>query len=75
MGERDKTVDATEREIEMPSPMSVTPLNRTPNAPHVVFFNIDSLISMFSAETFSLHKTSDPLLFLIWLIYCSWSFN
>uniref|UniRef100_A0A0N5ABB1 WD_REPEATS_REGION domain-containing protein n=1 Tax=Syphacia muris TaxID=451379 RepID=A0A0N5ABB1_9BILA len=44
MGERDKIVDSTDCEVELPSPMSVTPLNRTADAPHVVFFNVDSLI-------------------------------
>uniref|UniRef100_A0A9J2PMT9 Uncharacterized protein n=1 Tax=Ascaris lumbricoides TaxID=6252 RepID=A0A9J2PMT9_ASCLU len=42
--QEEKQSSVSEKEVELPSPMSVQPLSRNPDAPHIVFFNVDSLI-------------------------------
>uniref|UniRef100_A0A183UV28 WD_REPEATS_REGION domain-containing protein n=1 Tax=Toxocara canis TaxID=6265 RepID=A0A183UV28_TOXCA len=43
-GQEEKTSTSNEKEAQLPSPMSVQPMNRNADAPHIVFFNVDSLI-------------------------------
>lgn len=47
-GNRDgKVVNTAEKVLEMPPPMSIQAMTKAPSSPHLVFFNIDSLIGTF----------------------------
>lgn len=47
-GNRDgKVTSTTEKVLELPPPMNIQAMTKTPNSPHLVFFNIDSLIGTF----------------------------
>ncbi|VDK82216.1 unnamed protein product [Litomosoides sigmodontis] len=45
-GNRDgKITNTTEKVLELPPPMNIQAMSKTPNSPHLIFFNIDSLIA------------------------------
>uniref|UniRef100_A0A915Q1S3 Anaphase-promoting complex subunit 4 WD40 domain-containing protein n=1 Tax=Setaria digitata TaxID=48799 RepID=A0A915Q1S3_9BILA len=45
-GNRDgKVANTTEKVLELPPPMSIRAMTKSPSSPHLVFFNIDSLIA------------------------------
>lgn len=47
-GGRDgKIANTTEKVLELPPPMNIQAINKTPNSPHLVFFNVDSLIGLY----------------------------
>ncbi|VDN34939.1 unnamed protein product, partial [Gongylonema pulchrum] len=40
-----KVTSTTEKAVELPPPMNIQAINKKPDSPHLVFFNIDSLIA------------------------------
>lgn len=48
IGNRDgKVANVTEKALELPPPMNIQAMTKSPSSPHLVFFNIDSLIGTF----------------------------
>ncbi|VDK71899.1 unnamed protein product [Onchocerca ochengi] len=46
IGNRDgKVANVTEKALELPPPMNIQAMTKSPSSPHLVFFNIDSLIA------------------------------